>query len=138
MRIEAAQLLDVASANGQVTESGLRNNISVGIQYLESWLRGFGAVGINNLMEDAATAEISRSQVWQWLHAGITLASGETVTCGLVTRIIEEEMAEISKGLSAEAIISGRWIDAREMFEQMVISTDYPEFLTLPAYAKMA
>jgi malate synthase len=137
VKIEAAQLLDVASANGKVTEAGLRNNISVGIQYLESWLRGFGAVGINNLMEDAATAEISRSQVWQWLHTGITLADGEKVTCELVTRIIEEEMAEISQRLSADAIISGRWMDAREMFEQMVISSDYPEFLTLPAYAKM-
>lgn len=137
LRIDAAQLLDVASANGEVTEAGLRNNISVGIQYLESWLRGFGAVGINNLMEDAATAEISRSQVWQWLHAGIELADGEVVTPQLVTRLIEEEMAQISNRLSGDALISGRWMDAREMFEQIVISSDYPEFLTLPAYAKM-
>jgi malate synthase len=137
VRIEAAQLLDVASANGQVTEIGLRNNISVGIQYLESWLRGFGAVGINNLMEDAATAEISRSQVWQWLHTGITLAEGEKVTSELITRIIDEEMSEISQRLSADSITSGRWTDAREMFEHMVISEYYPEFLTLPAYAKM-
>lgn len=137
VRIDAAQLLDVASANGQVTETGLRNNISVGIQYIESWLRGYGAVGINNLMEDAATAEISRSQVWQWLHTGITLSNGEKVTSELVTRIIEEEMAEISKLLSADSIISGRWTEAREMFEHMVISEYYPEFLTLPAYAKM-
>lgn len=137
IRIDAAQLLDVASANGQVTEAGLRNNISVGIQYLESWLRGFGAVGINNLMEDAATAEISRSQVWQWLHTGIRLAGGELVTAEFVTQIIEEEMANISKHLSGDAITSGRWTDAREMFERMVLSDDYPEFLTLPAYAKM-
>lgn len=137
VRIEAAQLLDVASANGQVTEAGLRNNISVGIQYIESWLRGFGAVGINNLMEDAATAEISRSQVWQWLHTGITLADGEKVTDELVTRIIGEEMSEISKRLDGDSLTSGRWMDAREMFEHMVISEDYPEFLTLPAYAKM-
>lgn len=136
-RIEAAHLLDVASANGRVTEAGLRNNISVGIQYIESWLRGFGAVGINNLMEDAATAEISRSQVWQWMHTGITLADGEKVTCGLVTRMIDEEMAQISQRQSADSITSGKWIDARNMFEQMVTSHDYPEFLTLPAYAKM-
>lgn len=135
VEVTVAQLLDVASANGQVTEAGLRNNVSVGIQYLESWLRGFGAVGINNLMEDAATAEISRSQVWQWLHNGITLADGEVVTVELVTRIIEEEMTEILG--SGVAIYLGRWTEAREMFEKMVISNDYPEFLTLRAYAKM-
>ena len=88
-------------------------------------------------MEDAATAEISRSQVWQWLHAGIELAGGEVVTADLVRRIIEEEMAQISECLGGAAIISGRWMDVREMFEQMVISEDYTEFLTLPAYAKM-
>ena len=135
--ISAAQLLDVASANGQVTEIGLRNNVSVGIQYLESWLRGHGAVGINNLMEDAATAEISRSQVWQWLHTGIKLAEGEVVSSELVTRVIAEEMAKITAILSADSIVNGRWNDAREMFENMVLSNDYPEFLTLPAYAKM-
>lgn len=136
-QISAVQLLDVASANGQVTEAGLRNNISVGIAYLESWLRGFGAVGINNLMEDAATAEISRSQVWQWLHTAITLADGELVTSELVTRVIAEEMSKILGGLSADTFANGRWTDAREMFEHMVLSDDYPEFLTLPAYAKM-
>ena len=72
--VTAAELLDVASTPGDVTEEGLRSNISVGIQYLESWLRGSGAVGINNLMEDAATAEISRSQVWQWLHNDVELS----------------------------------------------------------------
>ena len=137
LHISAAQLLDVASIDGQVTETGLRNNINVGIQYIESWLRGFGAVGINNLMEDAATAEISRSQVWQWLHTGIELVGGELVTVELVSRIIEAEMSKIVGGLSSEAIANGRWMDAREMFEHMVLSDDYPEFLTLPAYAKM-
>ncbi len=136
-KISANQLLDVASANGEVTEAGLRNNVSVGIQYLESWLRGFGAVGINNLMEDAATAEISRSQVWQWLHTGIKLSGGECVSSELVTRIISEEMSKILESLSADSFANGRWSQAREMFEHMVISDDYPEFLTLPAYAKM-
>ena len=136
-KIAASQLLDVASANGEVTEVGLRNNVSVGIQYLESWLRGFGAVGINNLMEDAATAEISRSQVWQWLHTGIKLADGQVVSSELVTRTIAEEMAKITAILSADSFNNGRWSDAREMFEHMVLSDDYPEFLTLPAYAKM-
>lgn len=137
VNVSAAQLLDIASAGGQVTESGLRNNVSVGIQYLESWLGGSGAVGINNLMEDAATAEISRSQVWQWLHNGVELAGGQLVTRELVTRIIEEEMAEIRQQVGREAFASGRWTDAREMFTQMVLSEDFPEFLTLPAYTKM-
>lgn len=137
VKVTAAQLLDIASAGGQVTESGLRNNISVGIQYLESWLGGTGAVGINNLMEDAATAEISRSQVWQWLHNDVVLAGGELVTRELVTRIIEEEMEEIHQRVGREAFASGRWMDARETFTQMVLSDDFPEFLTLPAYAKM-
>ncbi len=138
LNITAEQLLDVASANGQVTESGLRNNISVGIQYIESWLRGFGAVGINNLMEDAATAEISRSQVWQWLHTGIKLADGQSVSAELVTRIINEEMEEIAKRVGHDVIARESWVDARGTFTQMVLSDDYPEFLTLPSYAKMS
>ncbi len=89
--VSAEQLLDVASTPGEVTEAGLRGNISVGLQYLEAWLRGRGAVGINNLMEDAATAEISRSQVWQWLHNETVLADGKTVTRDLVERLIDEE-----------------------------------------------
>ncbi len=88
-------------------------------------------------MEDAATAEISRSQVWQWLHNDVELAGGELVTRELVTRIIEEEMAEIRQRVGHKAFASGRWTDARETFTQMVLSDDFPEFLTLPAYAKM-
>ena len=84
VQVSAAELLDIASTPGEVTEEGLRSNISVGIQYLEAWLRGTGAVGINNMMEDAATAEISRSQVWQWLHNAVELSNGETVTRDLV------------------------------------------------------
>jgi len=137
VKVSAAQLLDISSAGGQVTETGLRNNVSVGIQYLESWLGGSGAVGINNLMEDAATAEISRSQVWQWLHNDVELVGGEIVTRELVTRVIEEEMAQIRQQVGHEAFASGRWTDARQMFTQMVLSNDFPEFLTLPAYAKM-
>lgn len=137
VKVTAAQLLDITSAGGQVTEGGLRSNINVGIQYLESWLRGSGAVGINNLMEDAATAEISRSQVWQWLHNDVELAGGEFVTRELVTRIIEEEMAAIRRQVGDESFTNGRWIDARETFTEMALSEDFPEFLTLPAYAKM-
>ena len=135
--VTAAQLLDIASTPGQVTEDGLRSNVSVGIQYLESWLRGSGAVGINNLMEDAATAEISRSQVWQWLHNDVELAGGERVTREFVSRVIEEEMAVIRQRVGEEAFASGRWADARDTFTQMALSEDFSDFLTLPAYAKM-
>jgi malate synthase len=137
VQVTAEQLLDVASTPGEVTENGLRSNISVGIQYLESWLRGNGAVGINNLMEDAATAEISRSQVWQWLHNGVELAGGQIVTRVLVERLIEEELAAIRDRVGDEAIHQGRWADARTLFTEMALADEYPEFLTLPAYERM-
>jgi len=116
----------VASTPGEVTEEGLRANISVGIRYLEAWLRGTGAVGINNLMEDAATAEISRSQVWQWLHNSTRLADGQTVTGELVERLIAEETPD-GEG----------WGEARSLFTEMAMSEDYADFLTLPAYERM-
>jgi malate synthase len=136
VHVTAEQLLDVRSTPGEVTEAGLRNNISVGIQYLESWLRGSGAVGIFNLMEDAATAEISRSQVWQWLHNGVRLAGGETVTRDLVERLIDEEMKEIADARGDDNA-GGRWDDARALFTEMALSDDYSDFLTLPAYERM-
>src|SRR3954465_10251480 len=112
VHVTAEQLLDVRSTPGEVTEAGLRSNVSVGIQYLESWLRGSGAVGINNLMEDAATAEISRSQVWQWLHNGVRLADGTEVTREHVEQVIAEEMDAIREA-RGEAFPSGassaRW-----------------------------
>jgi malate synthase len=122
--VTAEQLLDVASTPGDITEQGLRSDISVGIQYLEAWLRGTGAVGINNLMEDAATAEIARSQVWQWLHTGATLAGGEQVTRDLVERLIEEEAG-------------GHSDEARELFTEMALSEHFEDFLTVPAYERM-
>jgi malate synthase len=137
VHVTAAQLLDVASTPGEVTEEGLRNNISVGIQYLESWLRGSGAVGIYNLMEDAATAEISRSQVWQWLHNDVQLSNGHTVTRELVEQLIDEEMATIKERVGEEAFSNGRWNDARDTFAEMALSDEYADFLTLPAYERM-
>jgi len=134
--VTAEQLLDVRSTPGEVTEAGLRSNISVGIQYLESWLRGSGAVGINNLMEDAATAEISRSQVWQWLHNGVRLADGTTVTRELVERLVDEEMSAIAEA-RGDAFASGRWDDARALFTEMALADEYADFLTLPAYERM-
>jgi malate synthase len=136
VQVTAEQLLDVRSTPGEVTEAGLRNNVSVGIQYLESWLRGSGAVGINNLMEDAATAEISRSQVWQWLHNGVRLSNGETVTRELVERLVDEEMSAIAEA-RGDAFAGGRWDDARALFTEMALADEYPDFLTLPAYERM-
>ena len=101
VHVTAEQLLDVAATPGEITEAGLRNDISVGLQYLESWLRGGGAVAIFNLMEDAATAEIARSQVWQWLHNDVTLADGQKVTRELVERIIDEELAKVRRRVPA-------------------------------------
>jgi malate synthase len=137
VHVTAEQLLDVASTPGDVTEEGLRSNVSVGIQYLESWLRGSGAVGINNLMEDAATAEISRSQVWQWLHNDVELSNGHRVTRQLVESIIDEEMAAIRDRFGEEAFSQGRWDDARATFTEMALADEYADFLTLPAYQRM-
>jgi len=131
VHVTAEQLLDVAATPGDVTETGLRNNISVGIQYLASWLHGSGAVAIFNLMEDTATAEISRSQVWQWLHNGIVLAdTSEVVTKELVERLVEEEIAT----LPGEP---GDYAQARATFVDVAIADDFAEFLTLPAYERM-
>ncbi|HEV7824520.1 MAG TPA: malate synthase A [Mycobacteriales bacterium] len=130
VKVTAEQLLDVAATPGNVTEAGLRNNVSVGIQYLAAWLRGSGAVGIFNLMEDAATAEISRSQVWQWLHNDVELAGGETVTRELVERLADEEIAKLP-GDAAD------YADARQTFMDVAVADDFAEFLTLPAYERM-
>ena len=130
VHVTAQQLLDVASTPGSVTEAGLRSNVSVGIQYLHAWLRGSGAVGIFNLMEDAATAEISRSQVWQWLHNDVTLDNGEKVTRDLVQRIVEEEVAKLPGD-------PGDYSAARETFLEVAVADDFAEFLTLPAYERM-
>src|SRR3954468_21941906 len=131
VQVTAEQLLDVRSTPGEKTEAGLRSNISVGIQYLESWLRGSGAVGINNLMEDAATAEISRSQVWQWLHNGVRLSDGETVTRELVERLVEEESWAIAASRGNAGLSEGRWDDARALFIETALADEYPDFLTL-------
>ena len=136
VHVTAAQLLDVRSTPGEVTEGGLRSNVSVGIQYVESWLRGAGAVGINNLMEDAATAEISRSQVWQWIHNDVKLSNGQTVTRELVETVVEEEMAKIRE-TKGDAFEGGRWDDARATFTEMALADEYADFLTLPAYERM-
>jgi malate synthase len=134
--VSAADLLAVAKTPGEITEAGLRNNISVGLQYLAAWLGGNGAVGIFNLMEDAATAEISRSQVWQWLHNDIELAGGPHVTRELVERIIGEELAKIRDTAGAD-LDNTRLDQATALFTEVALADDYVDFLTLPAYERM-
>ena len=129
--VTAADLLDVRSTPGEVTEQGLRANIDVGLQYLATWLTGRGAVGIHNLMEDAATAEISRSQVWQWIHNQVTLAdTGETVTKELVERLVDEVVPTLP-GTPED------YADARRLFLEVAVADDYADFLTVPAYEAM-
>src|SRR3954462_14455581 len=126
VHVTPEQLLDVAGVPGERTMAGLRANVEVAIRYLAAWLGGNGAVGIHNLMEDAATAEISRSQVWQWVHGEVVLDSGEVVTEELVRSVVAEEVAGIGELPGLE--------DARRLFEQVALADDFPDFLTLPAY----
>ena len=126
VRVTAADILSVAATPGAVTEAGVRNDVSVGVQYLQAWLGGLGAVAIFNLMEDAATAEIARSQVWQWIHNGVTLEDGTAVTADLVRRILDEEIAKLGDPAT--------YADARRLFEQVALADDFEEFLTIPAY----
>ncbi|HCT77126.1 MAG TPA: malate synthase A [Micromonosporaceae bacterium] len=129
--VSAAALLAVRDTPGGHTEAGLRNAVSVGVQYLASWLRGTGAVAIFNLMEDAATAEISRSQVWQWLHNGVTLDdTGELVTRELIERVADEEIAALERDPADYA-------QARALFMEVAVADDFVDFLTLPAYERM-
>jgi malate synthase len=134
VRVSAEQLLDVAAIPGSVTEAGLRTNVDVGVRYLEAWLRGNGAVGIHNLMEDAATAEISRSQLWQWVRGGVRLDTGEVVTADLVRRVLEEELAALRQEVGSEAYDAGRFEDAARLFQQVALAEEFVDFLTVPAY----
>jgi malate synthase len=132
----AADLLAVAKTPGGITEAGLRNNISVGLQYLANWLAGTGAVAIFNLMEDAATAEIARSQVWQWLHNDVTLAEGQQVTSGLVEQFIGEELGLIREQYG-DAYDPAHFDQAVALFKEVALADDYVDFLTIPAYERM-
>ena len=119
---------------GGHTEDGLRENIRIGVQYLEAWLKGRGAVPLYNLMEDAATAEISRAQVWQWLHLKAKLDDGRTVTPEMFKTLLADEMAKLRDVLGAEAFDGGRFEDAVRLFSEMSLAKACEEFLTLPAY----
>ena len=133
--VAAADLLDAGSTPGAITEAGLRGDISVGFQYISFWLGGRGAAGIDNLMEDAATAEISRSQIWQWIRHGAELEDGRTVTRELVREMLDAEMARIHSDVGDEVWEKGRPDDTRAIFELVSLSDEFPEFLTVPAYA---
>jgi len=120
---------------GSITENGLRTNINVGIQYIESWLRGKGAAPIYNLMEDAATAEISRAQVWQWIHnSNGKFEDGRKVTKEIFEQILKEEMIKIHELLGEEAYHNGKFREATELFRDLSLSDEFTEFLTIPGY----
>src|SRR5579884_1401329 len=136
--VVAADLLAAAKTPGEKTAGGLKNNVDVGIRYIASWLSGNGAAAIHNLMEDAATAEISRSQIWQWVHNDVTLAdTGEQVTAELVRQVADQVMGEIREEIGGEAFDSGRWKEARDVFEEVALADDFADFLTLPAYDRL-
>jgi len=132
--ITAQALLDFQPEK-PITEAGLRNNISIGIQYTGAWLAGNGCVPVFNLMEDAATAEIARSQIWQWIRSpkGV-LEDGRKVTRELIRRLLPEELTRVKALLGAEGWAGGRYEDAARLFEEITTSDDYVEFLTLPGY----
>lgn len=130
--VTAEDLLDVASTPGEITRAGLHGNIEVALLYLESWLRGSGAVSINNLMEDAATAEISRSQIWQWVRNQSTLDDGTVITEKLVREVLDQEVATLR--VEIDDYDDRPFQRARELFEQVALDDNFADFLTLSAY----
>jgi malate synthase len=138
--VGAAELLSVAQTPGEITEQGLRLNVNVGIQYISSWLRGNGAAGIYGLMEDAATAEISRAQIWQWIHHGEVLDDGRPITRDMVRTLAGEELEKIRGEIGDDDWFysEGRPDLSRSLFERVALSGDeFVEFLTLPAYEEL-
>jgi malate synthase len=125
VRVSSQDLQNFEIPNGSVTEDGVRNNVNVALRYLESWLRGTGAVTIFNLMEDAATAEIARSQIWQWIHTG-------TIDAESVQSIEEEELESIRSEIGDDLYTRGRWQDAQALFERVCLEEEFVEFLTIP------
>jgi malate synthase len=134
--VTAEDLLSVSKTPGGITEAGLRSNISVALQYLAAWLGGSGAVGIFNLMEDAATAEISRSQVWQWIHNEVILDDAPLVTRDLVERMIDEELVKIREAAGG-SFDAARYGQAVALFTEVALADSFAEFLTIPAYERM-
>ena len=133
--VTAKDLLTVPE--GTITERGLRHNLNVGVLYLEAWLRGIGCVPIYNLMEDAATAEISRAQVWQWRHHGARIEGGPVIDDALVERLLEEELTRIRDTVGEERYAAGRFEEAAALLRDLVLADEFTEFLTLPAYERV-
>ena len=131
-----AELLQLPE--GPRTEAGLRQNVNVGLLYLEAWLRGSGCVPLYNLMEDAATAEISRTQLWQWVRHGAPLDDGRTITPELFSQVLAEELDTIAGAVGPERFDGGRFSEARDLFLALVLDQDLADFLTLPAYDLLA
>jgi malate synthase len=134
VEVTAAELQDLEATPGKITEAGLRTNVNVGFQYVSFWLTGRGAAAINSLMEDAATAEISRTQIWQWVRHGAKLEDGTPVTPELVRRVLDEETAKIRAEVGEDTWKAGRPAETREIFDRVALSGELIEFLTLPAY----
>lgn len=137
VHVEAADLIAVDSLDARPTYAGLVNAVQVGIRYIEAWLRGLGAVAIFNLMEDAATAEISRSQIWQWVDAGVEFENGEKATAELVRRVAAGELENIRRETGDEAFAAGHWQQAHDLLLRVSLDEDYADFLTLPAYEQL-
>ncbi|WP_406384873.1 malate synthase A [Streptomyces sp. NBC_01618] len=136
--VAAGDLIAIDTLDAKPTYEGLRNAVAVGIRYIEAWLRGMGAVAIFNLMEDAATAEISRSQIWQWINADVVFENGEHATADLARKVAAEELAAIRAEIGDEAFASGKWQQAHDLLLQVSLDQDYADFLTLPAYEQLA
>jgi malate synthase len=134
VEVTAKDLLNLVATPGSITEDGLRTDVNVGFQYVSFWLTGRGAAAINSLMEDAATAEISRTQIWQWVHHKAKLSDGREVTPDLVREVLDEETAKIRESVGEETWCAGRPAETREIFERVALSRQLLEFLTLPAY----
>ena len=132
LKVTAADLIEVPK--GTITEQGIRLNINVGILYIESWLRGVGAAAIYHLMEDAATAEISRTQIWQWINNNAKTDAGQVITLDYVRQLIPSELEKIQQYVGEAAFANGKFKEAIELFDQLISSKEYFEFLTLPAY----
>lgn len=135
--VKAADLIAIDSLDAKPTYAGLVNAVQVGIRYIEAWLRGLGAVAIFNLMEDAATAEISRSQIWQWINAEVVLDNGEQVTAELARKVAAEELANIRAEIGDDAFSGGNWQQAHDLLLTVSLDEDYADFLTLPAYEQL-
>ncbi|EGX59613.1 malate synthase [Streptomyces zinciresistens K42] len=137
VRVAAADLIAIDSLDARPTYPGLVNAVQVGIRYIEAWLRGLGAVAIFNLMEDAATAEISRSQIWQWINAGVAFENGERATPELARKVAAEELAAIRAEIGEESFAAGHWQQAHDLLLEVSLDDDYADFLTLPAYERL-